>query len=1092
MNKKSIIKQTMMILMVMILLVSTLSPVEASGTLTVQAFEPDSKMLMGQTSYTEPLYYGVDQTIRPVSVKSDGTFTVSLAEAVGERIVTFYQKDDVYYKPVQRVSASVIEKGPIPPNFYGVESGKMQLQSNPGYEIIAIYDGETYRGVEVLSIPKKQGNEVKAYTKASNGKRSVTGSYSFDDSFDLPIQVDSMQWSQSRVHGTTLPYQNVRLTLYDRTLSTVSDATGHFEVKLSIPFDDYIKGLTGRVEVLHPNNEVLVEKEVKIDPVRLTSEQPYYSIAQSFGVYGVTDPDMTVTYDGEKVTVDESGLFYISLRTDGTSHKTITYKKDGTVLAEQSIRQYVDSTFPLTIEATPSTVSGKLSGETEPNAKLFIRSDNGDFSVQADSNGKFSTELPLFESGVYEFYLQTDFGMQRLSTSISVKEERMIAEPTVRFLNETMYIEASLPDREAEVQIMRKNGEIEVARTSLYEGKGEVHIPYGSTYRLRVSTGEQVSPYVDGIHQAMTAPTLTRFIEGEKVVSGHAEPNATVVFYNRVQEWNPEGTRMEVKTGTDGAFSFTLQQELKKWTYRFAVESSDKKNITTYEFTPKDETAPNLTINGQPNTTTLSEMTETVRVQSDDLIDDLKVEYFTNGAWETVDSISRWRYAFDFKPNTGATFKEAGVSQIRIQVVNPNGLKRVVTLTVKDITPPSLVLDRLLYGDQVISGKTDPLTLVRFGRTGDVTQRADETGRFSFKLDYPVSKYSMNLFPVTVVDEVGNKRTLTPDVFDYRIEDVRINAGGTKLWLANETRRISYSAYDLIVNGQKINLSNYDTTINLPEPVSYPVNVELRLRNEDSTVRYTFSKTLQGPSTLTTPKNLKASSDRRTITGQLDPYISFDIYDKSGKRITSNRAKADGSFAVAIVRPLVANESLRIVSKDAFGQTKSMTFKVADKTPPVKPTIQQAVVPLKQVTGKAEAGATVRVTYRGKTYTTKADSKGIYRLNVSNWLAGQKISVTARDVAGNTSSATTIVILKAFRTASVSAIRTTSTFVSGKADAGASVKVYANNRQVGKTTRVGSSQSFKIAIPKQKKGTKMTVRIYRAGYATVERKLTVY
>ncbi|MBR2077425.1 MAG: hypothetical protein IJ878_08660, partial [Exiguobacterium sp.] len=167
MNKKSIIKQTMMIFMVMILLVSTLSPVEASGTLTVQAFEPDSKMLMGQTSYTEPLYYGVDQTIRPVSVKSDGTFTVSLAEAVGERIVTFYQKDDVYYKPVQRVSASVIEKGPIPPNFYGVESGKMQLQSNPGYEIIAIYDGETYRGVEVLSIPKKQGNEVKAYTKAS-------------------------------------------------------------------------------------------------------------------------------------------------------------------------------------------------------------------------------------------------------------------------------------------------------------------------------------------------------------------------------------------------------------------------------------------------------------------------------------------------------------------------------------------------------------------------------------------------------------------------------------------------------------------------------------------------------------------------------------------------------------------------------------------------------------------------------------------------------------------------------------------------------------------------------------------------------------
>ena len=66
-----------------------------------------------------------------------------------------------------------------------------------------------------------------------------------------------------------------------------------------------------------------------------------------------------------------------------------------------------------------------------------------------------------------------------------------------------------------------------------------------------------------------------------------------------------------------------------------------------------------------------------------------------------------------------------------------------------------------------------------------------------------------------------------------------------------------------------------------------------------------------------------------------------------------------------------------------------------------------------EVTGKAEAGATVTAKV-GNTEigTATADQKGKFSINISKQKSGTVITITATDVAGNTSSAKTVTVGK--------------------------------------------------------------------------------
>ncbi|MGL5694378.1 MAG: Ig-like domain-containing protein [Peptostreptococcaceae bacterium] len=81
--------------------------------------------------------------------------------------------------------------------------------------------------------------------------------------------------------------------------------------------------------------------------------------------------------------------------------------------------------------------------------------------------------------------------------------------------------------------------------------------------------------------------------------------------------------------------------------------------------------------------------------------------------------------------------------------------------------------------------------------------------------------------------------------------------------------------------------------------------------------------------------------------------------------------------------------------------------------------------------------------------------------------------------------------LKTFTSFKVNAIKSSHTSITGKGVKGATVKAYIGNKQLGKTVKVDSKGNYKISIPKQKKNTKIMIKISLSGYKDSSKTITV-
>lgn len=193
----------------------------------------------------------------------------------------------------------------------------------------------------------------------------------------------------------------------------------------------------------------------------------------------------------------------------------------------------------------------------------------------------------------------------------------------------------------------------------------------------------------------------------------------------------------------------------------------------------------------------------------------------------------------------------------------------------------------------------------------------------------------------------------------------------------------------------------------------------------------------------------------------------------NGKRIRNNwPVKNSGAY------------SLRVT--DQAGNVKSLTFTI-DKVAPTKPTVSTLTHKSTYVSGKAEKGATVYITYNGRTYTTKASSTGSYRYNVKTTKPGATVSVRAKDAAGNTSGSASVKVLNTFRTFTVNSVKSTATTLTGKGNKGATVKAYVGTKLISKTAKVDSKGNYKLTVLRQKPGVIVTVKMTQSGYQEMKK-----
>ncbi|MFS9371465.1 Ig-like domain-containing protein, partial [Streptococcus infantis] len=93
--------------------------------------------------------------------------------------------------------------------------------------------------------------------------------------------------------------------------------------------------------------------------------------------------------------------------------------------------------------------------------------------------------------------------------------------------------------------------------------------------------------------------------------------------------------------------------------------------------------------------------------------------------------------------------------------------------------------------------------------------------------------------------------------------------------------------------------------------------------------------------------------------------------------------------------------------------TGDKTVTQADITAPTAPVVNPVKAGDTAITGTAEAGSTVEVTLPdGTKVSAKADKDGKFSIPVSGLNAGDTVSVTATDEAGNTSATTTVTVSK--------------------------------------------------------------------------------
>ncbi|MGE7918182.1 Ig-like domain-containing protein [Viridibacillus sp. NPDC093762] len=154
----------------------------------------------------------------------------------------------------------------------------------------------------------------------------------------------------------------------------------------------------------------------------------------------------------------------------------------------------------------------------------------------------------------------------------------------------------------------------------------------------------------------------------------------------------------------------------------------------------------------------------------------------------------------------------------------------------------------------------------------------------------------------------------------------------------------------------------------------------------------------------------KVSDQTTIVKGKAEAGAKVTIYNGS-KLLASTTASTKGTYSLTIKKQK-ANSTLKIYVTDASkNKSKAYTLKVADRTAPKAPSVKKVTISTSKVTGTAEKGAKVYV-LKGKTSIGKGtvNSKGQFTVIIKNQKANTKLTVYAKDEAGNKSNATKVVV----------------------------------------------------------------------------------
>ena len=348
--------------------------------------------------------------------------------------------------------------------------------------------------------------------------------------------------------------------------------------------------------------------------------------------------------------------------------------------------------------------------------------------------------------------------------------------------------------------------------------------------------------------------------------------------------------------------------------------------------------------------------------------------------------------------------------------LTPGGQLLTYVFKVKDTTPPAApTVNSVTAGATAVTGTAEAGSTVEVTLPGGskVSAKADQDGSYSV----PVSALKEgDTVSVTATDDAGNKSTPTsvtvPDKTAPAAPTVNpVKAGATAI---TGTAEAGSTVEVTLQDGQKSSAkAGENGEFSIPVPA-------LNADDQISVTAKDASNNTSAPTTATVAKadDTKApdapsvnpvKAGDKAVTGTAEAGSTVEVTLPDGTKATATADK-DGNFSVP-VSGLEEGQTVSVTAKDASNNTSAPTTatvaKADDTKAPDAPSVNPVKAGDKAVTGTAEAGSTVEVTLPdGTKATATADKDGKFNIPVAGLKAGDKVSVTATDAAGNKSGAT--------------------------------------------------------------------------------------
>ncbi|PNZ77208.1 Ig-like domain-containing protein, partial [Mammaliicoccus stepanovicii] len=1018
------------------------------------------------------------------TVKADGTFIINIPQSPEGRYTIaidspIYANDEV--STFEIVDANSVPTPKINPiddndNFIRVNGSADSLitvrdsNNNVIGSVTVPSNGAT--AVIVLDQPLAAGT-VLTSTATKNGRTSdlspqevVTDATPPND----PV-INIITSEMPTISGTAEPDSTVRIIFPDGTsVSGVTASNGTYAINIPAEID-LLGGELIRATAIDKAGNLSNISTIKVLDVTAPNAPSIDPVnSEDAVITGKAEPASTVTVtfpDGTKGTgvaeSDGSYIIDIPVKVDlvGGEVLPITSTDKAGNVSIATTTTVVDITAPK--DPKVNTVTSEdtvITGKSEAGTTVTITFPNGTKATSvADQNGNYTINIPAsidLVGGETLSATSTDLAgnVSNEATTVVTDTSAPVA-PTINpVTSEDKVVTGTsepgstviltFPDGTKGIGVTGADGNYLIDIPARIDLVGGEVLPVTSTDK-HDNVSEQATTTVIDV-TAPPAPTVKPVTSDDTVITGTAEANSTVTVTF------PDGTTATGTTDTNGNYTINIPTTVDIVGGEvLPVTATDQAgNVSpNTKTTVTDVTAPSIpTINPVTSedkvVTGTSEPGTTVTVT------------FPDGTTATGTTDTNGNYTINIPAVVGLV----GGEVLPVTSTDKNGNKSPEASTiVTDATAPNApTVNGVTSEDMVITGtaEANSTVTVTFPDGTTATSVADQNGNYSINIPTTVDLVGGEVLPVTSTDQAGNVSPSTtttvtdttaptvPTVNPVTSEDTvitGISEPGTTVTVTFPDGTTATGTTD--TNG------NY--TIDIPAKVDLVGGEVLPVTSTDQGGNKSdeVSTTVTDTTAPNVPSINPVTSKDTVITGTSEPNSTVTVTFPDGTTATGTTDK-DGNYTIDIPTTvdLVGGEVLPVTSTDQAGNVSpSTTTTVTDTTAPEAPTVNPITSEDTVITGKAEPGTTVTVTFPdGTTATGITDQNGDYEITIPptvDLVGGEVLPVTSTDQAGNKSDevSTTVTDTTAPNAPSINPVTSEDTVITGTSEPDSTVTI---------------------------------------------------